>query len=124
MHHPDIHDILITVQDFFFLADDQSNCEIIPFHYHIDMSSSRGLSLARGFWIRRKLSLGWLEVIVMDLEEDSNTVVFEYLSNLEPKNVVKAIEIEWNDYSLDRVQDAVREILIMDKKATKPLASV
>jgi hypothetical protein len=116
MHHPDIHDILITIHDFLLLADDQSRCEIVPESSYVAHEYYSDKQRARGFYILRKLSLGWLKVKVRDLEEDVNTVTFEYLSTPEQSNAVKTIEIKSDDYSIDRVQDAIREILIMDKK--------
>jgi TATA-binding protein-associated factor Taf7 len=116
MHHPDIHDILITIQDFLLFADDQSRCEIVPESYYFNHAHYSEKQRARGFFILRKLSLGWLKVKVMRLDEDENTVIFEYLSTPEHNNAVKTIEIKSDDYSIDRVKDAIREILIMDKK--------
>ena len=49
-------------------------------------------------------------------QEDSNLLDCQYVISLEPRNSIKNIEIEWNDYLIDRVKDAIREILIMDKQ--------
>ncbi len=116
MHHPEIHDILITIQDFLLLAGNESHCEIVPESYYFQDQYGEK-QRTRGFNILRKLSLGWLKVKVMDLYQDENTVTFEYLSTLENNSAVKTVEIKDEDYSTDRVQDAVREILIMDKKS-------
>jgi hypothetical protein len=123
MHHPDLHDILITIQDFLLLAGDQSHSEIVPESAYVNHEYYSDKQRARGFYVLRKLSLGWLKVKVMNVEEDENTVYFEYLSAPEQNKAVKTIEIKSDDYSIDRVQDAVREILIMDRKATKPVAA-
>ncbi len=122
MHHPDIHDILVTIQDFLLLAGDESSCQIIPdSHYFEDEYENK--QRARGFYILRKLSLGWLKVKVMDQYDDENTMTIEYLSTPEQSKAVKTIEINGDDYSIDLVQNAVREIVIMDKKAMKPVAA-
>jgi hypothetical protein len=123
MHHPDIHDILITIQDFLLLSGDESRCEIAPESTYVDNGRYSDNQRARGFYILRKLSLGWLKVKVIDPEENENAVTFEYLSAPEQNKAVKTIEIKEDDYSIDRVQDAVREILMMDKKAMKPVAA-
>jgi hypothetical protein len=123
MHHPDIHDILITIQDFLLLAGDESRCEIVPESSYVNHEYYSDKQRAKGFYILRKLSLGWLKAKVIDLEEDQNNVSFEYLSTPEQNKSVKTIEIKGDDYSIDRVQDAVREIVIMDKKAMKPVAA-
>jgi hypothetical protein len=123
MHHPEIHDILITIQDFLLLAGDQSCCEIVPESSYVNHEYYSDKQRARGFYVLRKLTSGWLKVKMMNLEEDENTVTFEYLSSPEQSKAVKTIEIKNDDFSLDRVQDAVREIVIMDKKAMKPVAT-
>jgi hypothetical protein len=115
MQHPDIHDILITIHDFLLLADDQTRCEIVPESFYFE-DEYKNKQRTRGFYILRKLSSGWLRVKLVALYEYENTVTFEYLSTLDTSSVVKGIEIENDDYSIDRVQDAVREILIMDKQ--------
>jgi hypothetical protein len=115
MHHPDICDILLTIQDFLLLSDSQSNCEIIPQHCYGGQGYSNSVTF-RQIRIRRKLLIGWIEVTVKGLDEDDNTITFECLSDLDPRKSIKTIEIKCDDYSIDRVQDAVREILIMDKK--------
>jgi hypothetical protein len=109
MHHPDIHDILITIQDFLLLSGDESRCEIVPESAYVNYEYNPDKQRARGFYVLRKLSLGWLKVKVMNVEEDENTVYFEYLSAPEQNKAVKTIEIKSDDYSIDRVQDAVRE---------------
>jgi hypothetical protein len=116
MHHPDIHDILITIQDFLLFSDDQSRCEIVPESYYFNHAQYSDKQRARGFCILRKLSAGWLKASIVRLDEDENNVTFAYLSSLEESKAVKTIEIKNDDYSLDRVKDAIREILVMDKK--------
>jgi hypothetical protein len=114
MHHPDICDILSAVQDFFLLSDDRSNCELIPQPYY---NTSNGYDLRiQQLCIRRKLASGWLEVVIHGLDKDSNLVSCEYLTCLEQRMCEKSIEIEDDRYSIERVKDAIREILIMDKQ--------
>lgn len=114
MHHPDICDILLTIQDFLLFSDDRSNCEIIPQPYYNDVNGYG--SRIHQICIRRKLAAGWLEVVIHGLDKDSNLISCEYLTCLEPRTCARSIEIESDNYSIDRVKDAVREILIMDKK--------
>jgi hypothetical protein len=117
MHHPDICEILLTIQDFLLLSEDRSNCEIIPYAtYYDDLCGD--LIRVQQVIIRRKLVSGWLEVIIHGLDEDSNLISCEYLTTLEPRLCNKTIEILWEQYSIDLVRDAIREILIMDKKPT------
>jgi hypothetical protein len=114
MHHPDICDILLTIQDFLLLSDDRSNCEIIPQPYYND---SNGYDLrVQQVCLRRKLVSGWLEVVIHGFDKDSNLASCEYLTSLEPRTCTKTIEIETDNYSIVRVKDAIREILILDKQ--------
>jgi hypothetical protein len=114
MHHPDICDILLTIQDFFLLSDDRSNCELIPQPYYND---SNGFDLRiKQLCLRRKLASGWLEVVIHGLDKSSDLASCEYLTCLEPRTCARSIEIDPDNYLIDRVKDAVREILIMDKK--------
>jgi hypothetical protein len=114
MHHPDICDILLVIQDFLLLSEDYSNCEIIPQHCHGHQGYNNQVIFGQ-IRVRRKLSSGWIEFTIRGLEEDDNTITFEYLSGLEPREIIKTIEIKDNDYCIVRVRDAIREILTMDK---------
>jgi hypothetical protein len=114
MHHSEICNILFTIQDFFLLSDDRSNCELIPQPYY---NTSKGYDLRiQQLCLRRKLASGWLEVVFHGLEKNSNLASCEYLTCLEPRTCEKSIEIEEGRYSIERVKDAIREILIMDKQ--------
>ncbi len=114
MHHPDICDILLTIQDFFLLSDDRSNCELIPKPYYND---SNGYDLhIQQLCLRRKLVSGWLEIVIHGFDKNSNLASCEYLTSLEPRICTITIEIDTEKYSILRVKDAIREILIMDKK--------
>lgn len=115
MHHPEICDILLIIQDFMLIADDRSNCEIIPEPSHCE--GKRGeIVRVRQIHVRRKLSCGWLEFIIHGLDKDSDLITLEYLTNLEPRTCVKTIEIESSKYFIGLVRDAIREILIMDRQ--------
>jgi hypothetical protein len=113
MHHPDICDILLVIQDFLLLSENYFNYEIIPQHFYGHQGYNNQVIFGQ-MRIRRKLSVGWIEFTIKGLEDD-NTIIFEYLSGLEPRKTIKTFEIKDNDYSIIRVRDAVREILIMDK---------
>ena len=116
MHHPDICDILLAIEDFLLLVDDSSYCEIIPQHcYGGDGYSDQ--VLFRQICIRRRLAVGWLDAIIRGLGEDDNTISFEYLSRLEPRSIHRIVTIKCDDYTIELVRDAIREILIVDKKA-------
>jgi hypothetical protein len=117
MHHPDICDVLLSIQDFMLLVDDRTNCEIIPQPTYCNDLAKEPVYVKQ-ICIRRKLSFGWLEIIIQGLGSDSNLISCEYLTGLEPRLCIESTEILWKHYSIDRVRDAIREILILDKKST------
>lgn len=97
------------------IADDRSNCEIIPQPFH-SQDRQGDVVRVRQIHVRRKLSSGWLEFIIHGLDKDSDLVTLEYLTDLEPRTCIKTIEIKSNKYFIGLVQDAIREIIIMDNK--------
>jgi hypothetical protein len=115
MHHPEICDILLIIQDFLLMADDRSNCEIIPLPCHREGRQGE-IVRVRQIHVRRKLSSGWLEFIIHGLDKDSDLITLEYLTSLEPRTCIKTIEIGSNKYFIGLVQDAIREIIILDKQ--------
>jgi hypothetical protein len=115
MHHPEICDILLIIQDFMLIADDRSNCEIIPEPCHYQ-GKQGDIVRIRQISVRRKLSNGWLELIIHGLDKDSDLITLEYLTSLEPRTCIKTIEIDSNKYFIGLARDAIREILIMDKQ--------
>lgn len=115
MHHPDICDILLIIQDFMLIADDRSNCEIIPSPCQ-HTGRQGNIVRVRQIHVRRKLSSGWLEFLIHGLDKDSDLITLEYLTSLEPRTCIKTIEIDSNKYFIGLVQDAIREIIILDKQ--------
>lgn len=114
MHHPDICNVLLAIEDFLLFSDERSNCEIIPQPYYNDKNGYD--ILIQQICIRRKLTSGWLEIIIHGLDKDSNLNTCEYLTCLEPRKCAESIEIRTEGYSIDKVKYAVRKIIIMDKK--------
>jgi hypothetical protein len=124
MHHPDIHDILLTVEDFLLLSDSQSTWDISPLKYmsEVNHDSTFNHVKVKGIRLRRKLKNGWLDINIVGEEEDCDNVAFEYLTKLKPRKRNETIKIENNDFSVDNVRSVIRRILVLDKESTKSLA--
>lgn len=112
MHHPDICDILLIIDDYFLLldsADEKSKIE--PIIYESDEDDSK-----RGVRISRKLLSGYLQADIWEMDKDDDTVVFRYADGY--CDNVHSIEIENCDYSTEEARGAIRTILKMDKHRT------
>jgi hypothetical protein len=119
MHHPDICNIILIIEDYFMLVDDkQSQCQIESI---IDTDDEDNQNL--GVKISRKLLNGYLYIDIMGEDRDSDQIKFNYLQDLTANNYLKSIEIECSDYSSDTVRAAVRAILILDKNPIKQKSS-
>jgi hypothetical protein len=119
MHHPDICDILLIVDDYFLLIEDKNSvCQIKPI---VDNSEDDNHKL--GIKISRKLLNGYLHTLIWGEGQDSDNVVFSYSSELNSNQYVESIEIESRDYCRDTVRNAVRDILKLDKKSLEQKSS-
>jgi hypothetical protein len=115
MHHPDICKIILTIEDYFLLLEDnRPKCQIDAI---IDNSDDDNPVL--GIKVSRKLVNGYIHFLVWDEDRDSDRVVFNYSSELNSNAYLESIEIECSDYSTDTVRDTVRTILMLDKNAQK-----
>jgi hypothetical protein len=118
MHHPDIHDIILAVDDFLLLSDYQCNWEIFPVTREEHIQPTANQSRMRGLKLRKQLKNGWIDVNIKAEDEDSNAVTLEYLAQLSPKKRIESIRIERREFSSDKVKDVIRKILVLDKKST------
>jgi hypothetical protein len=115
MHHPDICDILLIIQDYFILSTDTSStCQIQAIVDDSDEHEPK-----RGIKISRTLLNGYLHATIWELNRDNDTVTFFYAKDLSSVEYLESIEVECRDYSHDTVRAAVRNILTFDKNATK-----
>ena len=112
MHHPDICNILLIIDDYFLLMDGgDTKSQIEPI-----VDESDEYQPKRGVRISRKLLSGHLQADIWEMNEDDDTVTFRYSDSC--CDDVHSIEIENCDYSRDEVREAVRTILKMDKHRT------
>lgn len=115
MHHPDICNIIMIIEDYFMLTTDKdSKYQVEPIE---DTDEDNYPTL--GIKISRKLSNGYMYVEIRGEGEDDDTVTFNYLQDLSSDRYLESIEIECSDYSSDAVRKAVKNILALDKKSAK-----
>jgi hypothetical protein len=111
MHHPDICNIMLIIEDYFMLVDDKdSRCEIKSIVEEIDEDNC-----ILGIQITRKLLNGYMSIDILGQGQDDDTVTFNYLKDLNSSNCLQSIEIECCDYSAEAVRTSVRDILRLDK---------
>jgi hypothetical protein len=116
MHHPDICNIMLIIEDYFILIDDKSpKCQIESIS---DPNEDNHPAL--GIKISRKLSNGHMYIEIRGEGQDDDTVTFNYLQDLNNDRYLESIEVECSDYSTETVRHAVRTILKLDKNAAKP----
>lgn len=111
MHHPDICNIILTIEDYFILTDDnQPIYTIEPIKFNRE---ERKPTL--GIRIIRKLYNGYLKAEINELGKDDNTVIFTYSKDLNNDDYIDRVKIEFRDYSTEEIRTTVRNMLIMDK---------
>jgi hypothetical protein len=120
MHHPQVYDTILIVEDFFLFVDPQCRCHIEPVIYAKSTSSggSEGKP-CKGFKIIRPLNSGRIEINIFGFDRDNDSMDFHYFLNDE-KQSLKVIELSSrnNDtYDIEAVRTAVREIMILDRES-------
>ena len=117
MHHPDICDIILVIEDYFLVSNDvQSKCQIEAI---IDESDE--YQPKRGIKISRKLLNGYIHADIWEMDRDNDTVNLKYSVNSDFNSWVDSIDIECCDYSPEAVRTAVRSILKFDKNKSMSL---
>jgi hypothetical protein len=115
MHHPSLCEIMLIIDDYFILVDDKgSRCQIESI---VDTDDEDNHIL--GIKISRKLLNGYLYIEIKGEDRDSDELTFNYLQDLTADSYLHSIGIECSDYCFDAVREAVRSILIIDKKSIK-----
>jgi hypothetical protein len=112
MHHPDIADIILTIDDYFLLADSSnSKCQIQSISDGRDEHQPK-----HGIKISRQLKCGSILAYIWAMNEDDDTVIFQYSRNSTSGTWTTDFEIESSDYSKDSVRSVVRTIIKLDKE--------
>jgi hypothetical protein len=125
MHHPEIYDLLSTVEDFFLLNDSNYRCQIEPQVYSrlrtLQYEEEPTLVNFKGFRIVRELNSGKIEINIFGYCKDNDSMDIQYFCH-EEKQSIKVIEIlsdYTNTFNLESVRAAIREIMILDRDLTK-----
>ncbi len=111
MHHPDICNIMLIIDDYFLLLDnDKPAYQLEP----VFNNSNPNIPVF-GIKIKRQLLNGCIHAEIYGQDEDDNTLALRYYldeSNNKPK---KSITIENKMFYDKALRDAVRTILTLDK---------
>jgi hypothetical protein len=119
MHHPDICQIMLVIEDYFLLVgSENSTYQIQPINSNLDKTNSS--SHAIGIRIKRKLLNGYVFIEVRGEGKDDDTVKFYYSSDISNDELLESVEIDCRAYCTNTVRDVMRNILILDKNPIKP----
>ena len=111
MHHPDICNIMLIIEDYFLLVDDnEPEYQLEPMFNASSSNSSRW-----GIKIKRQLVNGYIHLEIYGEGKDDDTLLLKYYEHEITDKPKQAIRIESNFYCSDAVRNAVRTILTLDK---------
>jgi hypothetical protein len=112
MHHPDIADIILTIDDYFLLTDSKdSKCQVEAISDNRDEHQPK-----HGIKISRQLKVGSIVASVWDMDRDNDTVVFQHARTSSSGTWTTDFEIKCSDYSEESVRTVVRKIMKLDKE--------
>ena len=123
MHHPDIHNIVAAIDDFFLLKDSNYSCKIKPLHMKVEYRAypDNPITLvdAYGIVIEHCLDHGYICVYVMGLGRDDNTVSIKYFGKDNLLEPIQSIEVIPQGSVSEDIRDAIREIIKQDTNSSK-----
>jgi hypothetical protein len=111
MHHPDICNIMLIIDDYFILVDNSNPNYSIKSLVNASQSGCRIL----GVNIYRELLNGYIHADIFGEGKDDDTITFKYYSKANADKPTKCIAINDNTFSDYAIRDAVRTILKLDK---------
>jgi hypothetical protein len=115
MHHPEICLITQIIEDYFLLVDDSDpKYELIPITQKID-----DIIYSIGVTIKRKLLNGYVNIEIKGQKQDDNAVTFLYSLSENNDKYLESIELDGCGDFVDKIRNAVRRILILDKEQSK-----
>jgi hypothetical protein len=116
MHHPDIHEILATVKDYYILTNHDIKFQLKPTIYSKPSNPqepTKDIKECKGLKIVNQLQQGILEVNIFGIHEDYNCLDFQYFGQ---DNLEKPLEIiDYGGYNKQLTRDAIRKIMIIDR---------
>lgn len=111
MHHPDICQILLIINDYFLLSDNERE----PAQIDIIVGDPANHRSQRGISITQVLSNGRLKIYIYGANKDSDEITFKYIADSADEDESgETIEIECGAYA-DNIRDAVRTVLKLDR---------
>ncbi|WP_309733192.1 hypothetical protein [Chamaesiphon sp. OTE_75_metabat_556] len=112
MHHPDIADVILTIDDYFLLSDEKnSRCQVESISDGRDEHQPK-----HGIRISRQLKAGWILATIWDMDRDNDTILFQHSRPSSSGTWTTDIEVECSDYSKESIRTAVRTIMKIDKE--------
>jgi hypothetical protein len=116
MHHPDLYQVLLTIDDYFLLKNNTSNYKIEA----IIEQNQKEQYIRRGLGIKCDLNNGYIYISIIGQEsgagEEDNTLTCQYFIRQNSLELIKKIEVKHSDYSIENARYAIREIMKMDKE--------
>jgi hypothetical protein len=111
MHHPEICQILLTIDDYFLLSDSERE----PAQIHAIIENPQNHESKRGISIKQILPNGCLKVYIYGDDKDGDDITFEYIhDDNDDESREYTIEVKNGGYA-ENVRDAVRTILKLDR---------
>jgi hypothetical protein len=106
MHHPDISNILKTLDDYFLISAPDS------------LATVKGKKLEWGnddsLVISRELKNGRLEIHIKGQDEDDDNLDVVYYQQGSTEAYDKTLHIKSDDYNIEVVRKAIRDLVIYD----------
>jgi hypothetical protein len=124
MHHPEIYDIISTVEDYFLLRDSSSRFSIEPLIYIKQfgkLSDTNQPHKCQGIKISRQLNNGRVEINIFGRDRDDNLMDLQYFldGNDTPSKVIEIIYSYDKKRQTSNIRFAVREIMILDRELSR-----
>ena len=111
MHHPDICQILLTLDDYFILSDSERHTAQI----YTLIENSKDRPYRQGIKIKQDLFNGYMEIDIISENKDNNELIFHYfLHNSSLKDPQETFKVDCGDYT-ENIRRVFRKILAIDK---------
>jgi hypothetical protein len=120
MHHPEIHDIICTAEDYFLLCDSSSGFRIEPLIYvkrFGELSESNQPQKCQGIKISCQLNNGRMEINIFGRDRDDDLMDLQYFSNNNDAPI-KVIEFNYwynKKNQMSNIRAKIRDIMILDR---------
>lgn len=117
MHHPQIYDLIATIEDYFLLSDVKYRCQIESQIYPPDPNNNPTLD-RKGLRIIREINSGRIEINIFSLFDDYDLSDIQYFYNDEDqsKKILLIADDFKNGLSIEKARGAIREIIKLDRK--------